>query len=90
MTTLTRNPTNPNPLQVNKYKLTFARCPNIQYFCQAVNVPGISLSEISRQTPFVDTYVPGEKAIYDSLNITFMIDEELVSWLEIQIGRAHV
>ena len=83
MTTLTRNPTNPNPLQVNKYKLTFARCPNIQYFCQTLNVPGISLSEIQRQTPFVDTYVPGEKAIYDILNITFMIDEELVSWLEI-------
>lgn len=82
-TALIRNPTNPNPLQVNKYQLTFARCPNIQYFCQTVSVPGISLSEIQRNTPFVDTYIPGEKAIYDNLVITFTIDEELKSWLEI-------
>jgi hypothetical protein len=48
-----------------------------------VSVPGISLSEVPQNTPFVDVYVPGEKAIYDVLNITFMIDEELKSWLEI-------
>lgn len=83
MTAITRNPSNPNPLQVNKYLLTFMRCPNLQYFCQSLTVPGISKSEIQRTTPFVDTYVPGEKAIYDLLNITFIVDEELKAWLEI-------
>jgi hypothetical protein len=82
-TAISRNPSNPNLLQVNKYLLTFARCPNIQYFCQSVTVPGISKVEILRNTPFVDTYIPGEKAIYDLLNVTFLIDEELKSWLEI-------
>lgn len=83
MTALNRNPTNPNFLQPNKFQLTFARAPNIQYFCQSVSIPGISLSEIPQNTPFVDIYIPGEKAIYDLLNITFMIDEELQSWNEI-------
>lgn len=83
MTALNRNPTNPNFLQPNKFQLSFARAPNIQYFCQSVSVPGISLSEIPQNTPFVDIYIPGEKAIYDLLNITFMIDEELQSWNEI-------
>ncbi len=46
-------------------------------------VPGISMSEVPQTTPFVDVYVPGEKAIYDLLNITFIVDEELKSWLEI-------
>jgi hypothetical protein len=83
MTALTRNPSNPNPLQPNKFLLTFGRLPNVQYFCQNVTVPGISLSEAVITNPFVDIYSPGEKAIYDLLNISFMIDEELKSWLEI-------
>ena len=83
MTALNRNPTNPNPLQSNKFLLTFSRAPNVQYFCQQVSVPGISLSEAVIANPFVDIYAPGEKAIYDLLTVTFMVDEELKSWLEI-------
>lgn len=83
MSALTRNPTNPNPLQPNKFLLTFGRAPNVQYFCQNVTVPGLSLSEAVITNPFVDIYSPGEKAIYDLLNVTFMVDEELQSWKEI-------
>jgi hypothetical protein len=83
MTALTRNPLNPNFLHPNKFQLNFSRLPNIQYFVQSVSLPGISLSEIPQNTPFVDVYIPGEKAIYDLLNVTFMIDEDLKSWLEI-------
>jgi hypothetical protein len=83
MTAITRNPSNPNFLQPNKFILTFSRLPNIQYFCQTVTVPGISMSEIPQFTPFVDAYLPGEKAIYDLLNITFMIDENITSWKEV-------
>ena len=84
MTAINRNPTNPNFLQPNKYQLNFGRSPNVRYFCQSLSVPGISMSEVPQTTPFVDVYVPGEKAIYDLLNITFLVDEELKSWLEIQ------
>ncbi len=83
MTALNRNPTNPNNLQPNKFVLTFARTPNITYFCQSLGVPGISLSEVPVNNPFLDLYSPGEKAIYDLLNVTFMLDEELKSWSEI-------
>ena len=83
MTATNRNPSNPNFLQPNKFQLNFARSPNVQYFCQSLSVPGISMSEVPQMTPFVDIYVPGEKAIYDLLNITFLVDEELKSWVEI-------
>lgn len=83
MTALTRNPKNPNHLIPNKFELNFARTPNVRYFCQSLSVPGISLSEVPVNNPFLDVYSPGEKAIYDLLNVTFMIDEELQSWLEI-------
>ena len=77
-----RNPSNPNFLQPHNYILNFSRMPNMQYFCQSVSVPGISMSETPQMTPFVDIYAPGDKAIYDLLNVTFLIDEKLTSWLE--------
>jgi hypothetical protein len=83
MTILNRTPSNPNFLLPNRFQLGFARSPNVQYFCQSLSIPGISLSEVVNVNPFVDVYVPGEKAIYDTLSITFTLDEELSSWMEI-------
>ena len=77
MTALTRSPSNTNLLHPNKFTMSFGRVPNMEYFCQGVSLPGISMSEVPRQNPFVDLYSPGEKAIYDMLNVTFYIDEEL-------------
>ena len=76
-------PENPNYLQPNKFQLNFSRMPNLQYFCQTVSIPGVSLSEVPQNTPFVDLYVPGDKAIYDLLNITFYVDENLQTWKEV-------
>ena len=83
MTALNRNPSNPNFLQGNKFQLNFSRAPNLQYFCQTVTLPGLSTSEIPVANPFVELYAPGEKAIYDTLNVTFMVDQEMTGWLEI-------
>jgi hypothetical protein len=41
------------------------------------------MSEEVITNPFVDIYAPGEKAIYDLMNVTFLIDEELTGWREI-------
>lgn len=83
MTALTRTPVNPNFLQPNKFQLNFSRLPNTQFFGQMVTVPGINMSEAFYPTPFVDLYAPGDKAIYDLLSITFLVDEKLESWIEI-------
>ena len=74
---------NPNYLHSNKFKLGFSRLPNVQYFCQSVSVPGISMSEAFQPTPFLDLYAPGDKAVYDVLVATFIIDEDLKTWKEI-------
>jgi hypothetical protein len=74
---------NPNLLQPNKFQLNFSRMPNLQYFCQSVSIPGVSMSEVPQNTPFVDLYVPGDKIIYDLLNVTFYVDENIQSWKEV-------
>ena len=80
MTVLNRNPQNTNPLQATKFLLTFDRLPSTQYFCQEVNLPGVTLGTVDRVTPFLDMYSPGTKLKYDDLNISFIVDEELQSW----------
>ena len=80
MTVLNRNPQNTNPLQATKFLLTFSRIQSVQYFCQEVNLPGVSLGEVNRATPFLDMYSPGTKLTYEPLDITFTIDEEMDSW----------
>jgi hypothetical protein len=83
MTAANRNPTNTNLLQSTKFKVVFDRLPGMTYFCQSANFPGVALTEIPRATPFVDLYHAGEKIVYDTFNITFLVDEDLYAWTEI-------
>ena len=80
MSVFNRAPQNTNPLQPTKFLLTFNRMPAVQYFCQSVNLPGVSLGEVVRTTPFLDQYSPGTKLEYTPLSVTFIVDEHLESW----------
>jgi len=83
MSAITRSPSSRDSLQSTKFKLNFGRLPGVAYFCQTVNLPGVSLTEVPRNTPFIDLYVPGEKLIYDSLNVSFLVNEDLTDWLQL-------
>ncbi len=82
-TFINRNPTVKDLIQTTKFRLNFDRLQGITYFCQSISLPGVSLTEVPRPTPFVDLYVPGEKLVYDTFNITFLVDEELYAWTQI-------
>lgn len=83
MSAINRNPRNTNSLVANKFQVNFTRLPNMTYFCQSVSLPGLSVGEVPRNTPFIDLYSPGEKLVYDLLSFTFIVDEDLGSWREI-------
>lgn len=83
MAKINQKPNFTTQLQPTKFQLTFARLPNITYYCQTFTLPGLSTNEIIRNTPFVDLYVPGDKIQYEPFDIMFMIDEDLRTWLEI-------
>ena len=80
MTALNRNPEKTNLLQPTKYVLTFSKLGAAQYFCQQVNLPGVTLGEVVIPTPFLDMYSPGTKLTYNPLDVTFLVDEELEGW----------
>lgn len=82
---LDRTPETVNPLYPNKFRLDFARLPEITYFCQTVSLPGISIGEAFQPTPFVDLYLAGDKAVFDYLTVTFIVDENLLGWNSIYL-----
>jgi hypothetical protein len=83
MTAITRIPQNTNYLQPTKYLLTFDRIGSTQYFCQAVNIPGVSIGQAPIFTPSADIYAPGNKLAFNQLNIDFAVDEKMDSWRQI-------
>lgn len=71
--------------QANKYQLAFKRMPAVQYFCQKVTLPGLELSQMKQATPFRVIPIAGNRLEYTSFDISFLLDEEYVSWYEIFI-----
>jgi len=43
----------------------------------------LKMAFIQQEINLIDLYSPGEKLIYDVMNVTFYVDEELKAWLEV-------
>ena len=83
MSALERTPENTGFLQPTKFILTFDRIPNVTYFCQEANIPGLSLPAIVVPSPAIDYHVVGNKLSYSMFNIKFMVDAKVESWKSI-------
>ena len=69
-----------SPLQF-RFKCT--KLPLVEYFCQTANVPSISLGEATVTNPLYDYPIPGDKVTYGSLDISFLVDENLNNYKEL-------
>ena len=69
-----------SPIQF-RFKCT--KLPEVEFTCQTANIPGISLGGATQSTPLLDVPVPGDKLTFGSLDITFLVDENLNNYKEI-------
>jgi hypothetical protein len=83
MATLTTIPVNRSFLSNNKFDFVLKRIPNFTYLVQGVNLPGLALQSSSINTPFSAVSIPGNQITFGSLSLTFMVDEDMQSWLEL-------
>lgn len=81
--TLLRQPVNVNAFQTTNFKLSFTRLPNVTFWCTSVNVPSISVGEISIPNRLLTHHVPGSSVQFDQLRVSFEIDEDFANWYEI-------
>ena len=76
-------PTNLNQLNVVSFESNFLRMPNINYFCQRVGIPGITLSNTILSTPFANIPIEGDVLEFEDLTIGFIVDEDMQNYLEL-------
>jgi len=81
---LSRQPTKLDYASPTQFKFSIIKLPKVEYFCTAVNIPGISLGgALSQATPLKDVPLPGDKLTYEPLSMTFLVDENLENFQEI-------
>ena len=80
---LSRQPTSLDYASPTQFKFQISKLPKVEYFCTAVNLPSLTISETTQPTPFVDLPLPGTKLTYGTLSMTFLVDENLENFQEI-------
>ena len=66
-----------------QWRLAFNRTPKTTWFCTAANIPGVTLGEAQYPTPMSDMVIAGDKLTFETLTITFLVDEELQNYREL-------
>jgi len=69
-----------SPIQF-RFKMT--KLPKVEFFVQTANIPGISLGSTTQDTPLKDIAGAGDKVNYQSLDISFLVDENLNNYKEL-------
>jgi len=77
------NVCNTDLLNPSKFIFSIPRLTETQFVCQNANLPGIQSDQEIQSTPFVNLPLPGNKLTYNPLTLSFLVDEELKSWLAI-------
>ena len=93
MTTSTRKPPaerpgtpidNRNFLSPTGFKFALKRSPGVAFFCNQANIPSLDLGVAEQPSYLKDIPLPGDKMQFGDLNLRFLVDEDLVNFMEIQ------
>lgn len=81
---MSTTPITHNALLINYFQFVLDRVPNITYFCQSANLPGIVFGVAEQPTTLgYPVKVPTGSFRFEDLELTFRVDENLTNWREI-------
>jgi hypothetical protein len=73
-------PSNITPLSPNGFLFSIQKLPQLNFFAQSVNLPGITLGSPEFGNPFQVQPIPGETLTYDQLTVQFLVDENMENY----------
>ena len=92
----TRQPAKMDYASPVQFRFKIAKLPQVEFFIQTVNLPGISMGTASVPTPLYDYPAPGDEISFRSLDISFLVDENLNNYKELHdwisglgFGKSH-
>ena len=80
---LNRNPSKLDYASPVQFRFKCTKLPLVEFFVQSVNLPGINLGSAQQTNPLYDIPLPGDKINYASLDLSFVVDENLNNYKEI-------
>jgi len=81
---INRQPTQLDYASPTQFKFNIVQLPKVEYFTTACNLPSITLADAIFPTPFTDIPVMGDKLTFDNLIISFIVDESLENYVQLQ------
>ena len=79
----TRQPSKLDYASPIQFRFKMAKLPKVEFFVQTANIPGISLGSATVPTPLYDYPIPGDNINYQTLDISFLVDENLNNYKEL-------
>lgn len=83
ITTTCPFPTNINPLSSNGFNFSIQKIPEVSFFCQEANLPGMSIQTSDVSTPLSIIPFAGDMINFEDLQIQFLIDEDMKNYTAI-------
>jgi len=75
---------NKSVLNRNNFRLVIDKVPTVEYYVRTVNIPGVQFGETVQSAGVgLDAFFPGDKASFDTLEVGFLVDEDLENFTEI-------
>jgi hypothetical protein len=75
---------NKSILNRNNFKLLIEKVPTVEYYVKSVNIPGMSFTETTAAAGIgLDAFFPGDKVEFQTLDVTFLVDEDLENFKEV-------
>ena len=75
---------NRNFLSPVGFKFALKRSPAAAFFCNQANIPSIDLGVAEQPSYLKNIPIPGDKIDFGDLNLRFLVDEDLMNYMEIQ------
>lgn len=72
-----------NFFSVKNFEFTINRLPTVEFFVQTATIPGVVIPEATQTTPFANIPRPGNKLLFEDLQLTIKLDENMNSYREI-------
>ena len=69
-----------SPIQF-RFKMT--KLPQVEFFVQTANIPGITLDEVQQPTRLKAIALPGSTLSFANLDLSFLVDENLNNYKEL-------
>ena len=83
LTLTSKQPSNLDYADPTKFRFQMSKIPKVEVNTTSCNVPGIDLTELTQPTRLQQLKLPGNDLTFSDLTISFLVDEDLVTYRSI-------